>query len=108
MTEDNMIRGGVKTFDTKYGEIEDISVHMDDLLEMYKIHKEFNEGKEGDDRREWVHLTRKTSRKGSYYLQFNDYSLKNEGGGSRKKKATKKSAPKKTQEVDDTDDDLPF
>ena len=105
MTEDGLIRGGVKEFQTKYGTMTDVSIHMSELPELYRIHKEFNEGKAEEDKAEWVHITIKTSKAGKMYLAFNDYSL----NPDNKKKA---AAPKKVEAakvvVEDDGDELPF
>lgn len=100
MTEDNLLRGGANVIKTKYGEIIDISIHMDELPELYKIFKDFNKGKEDSEKQVWVHVQIMESKKGKKYLKFNDYSL------TAEKK--EKPQPKKAQPVDDTEDDLPF
>ena len=100
MTEDKLVRGGMKTIRTKYGEILDVSIHMDELPELYKLHKDFNAGKASEDKAEWVHIQILTSRAGKPYLKFNDYGLQ----GNKKPAAP--AAPE--TKTDEADNELPF
>lgn len=100
MTEDYLIRGGANVVKTKYGEMMDISIHMDELVELYKVHKEFNKDKSDDEQKVWVHITVRDAKSGKKFLKFNDYPLT---GESQKNKKSKSAA-----EPEDAEDDLPF
>lgn len=102
MTEDKLLKGGMREITTKFGTILDVSIHMDELPELYRLHKEFNAGKAEEDKANWVHVQVLTGKKGNKYLKFNDYPLQDKES---------KPAPKATPKVEDGDSDeneLPF